>query len=635
MREGDLTWLIGGPQGGGINVSAETFAKYAARTGLRVFANIEYHSNIMGEHSYYRVRASREQRHSVLDQVNVVVALDEETLIGRKHAHFTSHRGHVAEVESGGAVVFDTATKFNPETHERKDVVWVGLSMMDLLREALREFGREGDANRLRVMTNTVALGASVFVIGGDIGGLAEIYTEEFTGRRAQIGEMNARAAAIGYEAAQQALGGRAPYDLKSMTVGASLGAKRPMMLKGYASCGMAKLKAGLHIQTYYPISPATDESVFLESLQRDQNVLVVQCEDEISSIQMAIGAANAGARAATSTSGPGFALMVEGIGYASITEVSGPVIFLWQRGGPSTGLPTREEQGDLLFALHPAQGDFPHIVVAPGDDQEIYEDSFEVFNWVDRYHMPAVVLLDKYLQSSYKTVDELTLDNPVIDRGPRFNPADLQNGHGDGNGHRGGYEDGYLAFAMTESGVTPRAIPGQEGGIFWATSDEHNPRGHITEDATNRIEMMDKRMGKLELAAREIPSARKIGVYGPADADLTIVGWGSVKGSVLDAMDVLAKEGVKVNFVQIRLMRPFPVQEVTDALAGAKRLVLVECNYSGQLGGLVREMTGIHIPQYVVKYDGRPFSEEELVEALRQAISTDDARIHVSHLSA
>jgi len=183
---------------------------------------------------------------------------------------------------------------------------------------------------------------------------------------------------------------------------------------------------------------------------------------------------------------------------------------------------------------------------------------------------------------------------------------------------------------------VSPRAFPGQEGGIYWATSDEHNPRGHITEDAENRIRMMEKRMGKLDLAAREIPAARKIGVYGPPEADVTLVAWGSVKGAILDAIDVLEHEdGMKINFVQVRLMRPFPVEEVTAALAGAKRLILVENTYSGQLAGLIREMTGVYIPQKVLKYDGRPFSEEELVEALRKAISTDEARIHVSHLSA
>jgi 2-oxoglutarate ferredoxin oxidoreductase subunit alpha len=475
-------------------------------------------------------------------------------------------------------------------------------------------------------MTNTVAVGASIRAIGGDIDAFGEVIRDDFKGPRAQIGEMNARAAALGYEFADRELGSKATFAMKSLATPIAAGKQAPMVMRGMHACALGKLKAGLHIQTYYPISPATDESVYLEGLQRGQNLLVVQCEDEIASIQMAVGAANGGARSSTSTSGPGFPLMVEGLGYASMTEVGGPVVFLWQRGGPSTGLPTRQDQGDLRFTLNPAQGDFPHIVVAPGDYQEIFDDSFESFNWADRYHLPVVVLVDKYQSTQSLTLDELKMENLVIDRGPRFQP----NGHGNGSS-----EHEYLRYAFTESGVSPRSFPGEAGGIFWSTSDEHDPRGHITEDAENRILMMEKRMGKLDLAAREIPAERKISVIGPADADVTLVGWGSVKGTVIDVIDALAAEGVRARFVQVRLMRPFPVKEVTEALAGAKRLILVENTYSGQLGGLIREMTGIEIPQQILKYDGRPFSEEELLEAVQQALKSQEQRVHVSHLSA
>jgi len=634
VHEGDLTWMIGGPQGGGINVSAEVFARAAARAGQHVFANIEYHSNIMGEHSYYKVRVSNEDRHSLLDGVHVLVALDEESLLGEPHPEFTAHRGHLLELVPGGVAIYDSGSRFTPAKSTRDDITLVGIPYMETLRQALKEFGRESDANRLRVMTNTAAVGASVFAMGGDIEALCQTIKDDFKGPRAQIGEMNVRVATLAYEKAAEQMGGRSPFDQRAL--GAPLGSRPPMLIRGMHACALGKLKAGLHIQTYYPISPATDESVYLEAIQRDQNLLVVQCEDEIASIQMAVGAANAGARSSTSTSGPGFALMVEGIGYASMTEVGGPVVFLWQRGGPSTGLPTRQDQGDLQFTLHPAHGEFPHMVVAPADCQQIFDDSFEAFNWADRYQVPVVVIVDKYLSTQYATIDELKMENLVIDRGPRFSAA---NGHSNGqtngqaNGHDG--EEEYLRFAFTESGVTPRSFPGEEGGVYWSTSDEHDPRGHITEDAENHIRMMEKRMGKLDLANREIPADRKVMLHGPKDADVTLVGWGSVLGSALDAMTTLADEGVTANFVQVRLMRPFPVDEVTELLSNAKRLILVENNYTAQLGSLVREMTGIDIPQKVLKYDGRPFSEEELVEALRQALGGTETRIHVSHLSA
>ncbi len=625
MPNGDLAWLLGGAQGGGVDTSGNVFARFALRSGLRVFTNIEYHSNVSGEHSYFRVRMSSEDRHTILDRVNVLVALDLESLTGDPHLELVlpkSHRGHIPEVLPGGVVVYDvgTGSRFNQAQAGRNDVTFLGVPFLELLREALKEFGRESEASRLRVMTNTVAMGASVFALGGDIERFTETIREDFR-RRPEIGDMNVRAAAVGYEFAAGEMGHSA-FNLKGLATGST---GRPMLMRGMHACAFGKLKAGLNLQTYYPISPATDESVYLETLQRGQDLLVVQGEDEIACIQMAIGAANAGARAATSTSGPGFALMVEGLGYASITEVGGPVVFLWQRGGPSTGLPTRQDQGDLRFALHPAQGDFPHIVVAPADQQQIFDDSFEAFNWADRYHMPVVVLVDKYLSTQASTIDELKMDNLTIDRGPRYRP----------NGRANGAGDGYLRYEFTETGVTPRSFPGEEGGIFWSTSDEHDQRGHITEDAENRILMMEKRMKKLDLAAREIPSERKTSVYGPEDADVTLVGWGSVKGAVLDAMDVLEREdGLKVRFLQIRLMRPFPVDEVTRALAGARRLVLVENSYSGQLGGLVREMTGIELPQKILKYDGRPFSEEEMVEAIRQAVAGGEKRIHVSHRS-
>lgn len=626
MHDNDLTWMIGGPQGSGLDTAAETFSRAALRMGLRVTWNREYHSNIMGEHSYCAVRVSNEDRHSLLDRVNVLVALDEETLTGNPHDPHSRYPGHLPEVVPGGIVIYDSGGKFNPAKAGRDDITLLGVPLMDLLRQALAEFGREGDASRLRIMTNAVASAASLFALGGDINAYVSTIRSEFTGRRAALAEPNVRAAEVAFDYVARELG-RSPYKLRELAARSRENhPANAMLIRGMQACALGKLKAGLHLQTYYPISPATDENVYLEGLQRDHDVLVVQCEDEIAAIQMAVGAANAGARASTSTSGPGFALMVEGIGYASIVEAGGPVIVLWSRGGPSTGLPTRQDQSDLRFALHPAQGDFPHIVVAPSDTQEIFDDAFESFNWADRYQVPVVILVDKTLATQAMTLDAIKQEGLRIDRGLRF----TGNGRVNGESHKG-----YQRFAFTESGVSPRAFPGEEGGVFWSTSDEHDPEGHITEDAENRIRMMEKRMGKLDRVAREIPPERKIGVYGPKDAELTLVGWGSTKGVMLDAMEVLAAEGVAVNFVQVRLMRPFPVEEVTQALAGAKRLALVEGSYSGNLAGLIREKTGIDIPQMILKYDGRPFSEEELVEALRQALATKDERIHVSHLLA
>jgi 2-oxoglutarate ferredoxin oxidoreductase subunit alpha len=337
------------------------------------------------------------------------------------------------------------------------------------------------------------------------------------------------------------------------------------------------------------------------------------------------------GVRAATATSGPGFALMVEGIGFASITEAPGPVLVLYQRGGPSTGLPTRQEQGDLLFALHPAQGDFPHIVTAPGDLRESYQDIFSAFNWAERYQLPVIVLSDKKLAAIYTTIDRLELKYDQIDRGAVFTGSEWTavdaKGPNDGeaangNGHGNGEVKEYLRYALTKDGISPRSRPGVQGGRFWSTSDEHDPDGHITEGVEMRVAMMRKRMGKLALIAKAIPQDQQFALHGAADADLTVVGWGSTKGTILDAIKVLEAEGKKVNFLQCRLMRPFPVQALGDILRKAKRVVSIEENYSGQLATHIAAETGFLITERINKFDGRPFSEDEMVAAIRGALA-------------
>ncbi|MFN0073026.1 MAG: 2-oxoacid:acceptor oxidoreductase subunit alpha [Chloroflexota bacterium] len=625
MELRDLTWLVGGPQGGGINASAETLTKACTRAGYRVTANIEYHSNIMGEHSYYRVRIADEDKTSISERVHVLVALDEETLFGEAHPPFPTFQGHVNELVPGGAVVFDASIAQDKVLARRNDILACPLPYTEILEEMLSEFGRSGQGGRMRVMVNTIATGASLALMGFPLKRFQDGLREGFSGRRAEIGEMNARAAEIGFNYLTEHF----LKDFQFRLVQVTAPETPPLFIRGMQACAIAKLKAGLGIQTYYPISPATDENVYLEAHQRETDLVVVQTEDEISAINMAVGAAHGGARVSTSTSGPGFSLMVEGIGFASMTEAAGPVVMIWSRGGPSTGLPTRQEQGDLRFMLQPGHGEFPHILVAPGDVDEVVEDAYESFNWADRYQLPVIVLCDKLLSTLYVTHDGLKLDAlPPIDRGKyRDASRDGRNGAGD---HE------YLRYAITEDGITPRSIPGDEGGVYWTTTDEHDPRGHITEDAQNRIDMMHKRMGKLALALSELPEHRTYTVIGPEDAEVTLVGWGSTKGAILDALKILKDEdGITANYLHVRLMRPFPVAGVEAVLKRAKRVILVETNYLGQLGMLIREQTGITISERVLKFDGRPFSQEEIMDGLRSVIKNGQRDVAVSHLSS
>ena len=300
---------------------------------------------------------------------------------------------------------------------------------------------------------------------------------------------------------------------------------------------------------------------------------------------------------------------MVEGIGWAGINEVP-VVITLYSRGGPSTGMPTRNEQGDLQFALHASHGEFPRIVLSSGDIEECFYDAIRIFNYAERYQCPAIHMVDKALANSNMTILPLSSDTILIERGKLIQDAAPP-------------PDGevYKRFKFTEDGVSPRAVLGLKGYRFWNTGDEHAEIGHIDEDPQNRIKMMTKRMTKLETAAREIPDSEKVNFF-PASTkevpDATIVSWGSSKGAILEAMDLLRGEGIDVEFLQLRLMSPFPTNLVKKRLSNSKLLIDVEQNYSGQLAALIAEKTQIEIKNKILKFNGRPISRDEMYDSIR-----------------
>ena len=610
-----MTWVIGGPQGGGINSVAETFAKACARGGLHVFANIEYHSNIKGEHSYYRVRASERDVRSHVDWIDLLVALDKETLFGDIHKEFPTHNGHKNEVSPGGGIVYDAALRLKPEDIGRPDVNLYPVPYLDVLISALKETGHEHELSKYQVMTNTVAFGASTALIDYDFNIVSEAIKEGFKGRKAALGDLNVRAAQRGYEYVKNNFHDGFGYKLHPVPSN-----EKRMVIRGVQAVGIGKFKAGCAFQTYYPITPATDESEYLENHQKSFNIVVVQTEDEISAVLMATGAAHAGVRASTSTSGPGFSLMAEGLGWAGHTEAPGPVVILWQRAGPSTGLPTRTEQGDLQFVLHAGHGEFPRMAVAPGDVMECFYDTFDAFNYAERFQMPVIVIADKFLASSYRTVPIPDANNLKVDRGQITTEADLAG------------KNPYKRYEFTPLGVSPRSLPGTKGGIFHTTGDEHDELGGITENSENRIKMMQKRMHKLQLAAELIPDEKKVSFFGPEKADVTLVGWGSTKGAILDAMEDLEADAIRCNFLQIRYMSPFPTELVTKYLSKSNRKVLVEGNYSGQLGALIREQTGIVMDYKVLKYNGRSFSQNEVYEGVKDAIKNGSKEVVMAH---
>jgi 2-oxoglutarate ferredoxin oxidoreductase subunit alpha len=402
----------------------------------------------------------------------------------------------------------------------------------------------------------------------------------------------------------------------------------RTIIVQGNQSSALGKMVAGCRFQTYYPITPASDDSEFLEANEildlydsgKKGSIVVIQTEDEIAAITMAIGGALTGVRTATATSGPGFSLMAEALGWAGINEVP-VVISLYQRTGPSTGLPTRHEQGDLNFAINAGHGEFPRIVLASGDIEESFYDSIKVFNFADRYQMPVIHMLDKAIANSIMTCNKFNITKVAIDRGFMINRATAEDKGVAGN---------YLRFKLSNNPISPRAVLGTKDMVFWNSGDEHTEEGHITEDPEVRVQMMDKRMSKLDIALREIPDEDKAVAYGSGDDDKVIVSWGSTKGAILDAMDKLAAEGINVKFIQVRLMHPFPSELVRSMLKSTKTLIDIEMNYTGQLGSLVRQHTGLEAQYQIVKYNGRPMSLDEVYNAVKRIIHANAPRRQV-----
>jgi len=329
-----------------------------------------------------------------------------------------------------------------------------------------------------------------------------------------------------------------------------------------------------------------------------------MQTEDEISAINMASGAALTGTRAATATSGPGFSLMVEGLGWAGNGEVP-VVVTYYQRGAPATGLPTRHGQSDLRFAMHAAHGEFPRIILSSGDIEECFYDAARAFNYAERYQTPVIHLIDKALANSNRSYRMFDPSLVKVERGQLLTEADVKG------------ED-YKRFQLTESGVSPRLPIGTPGVVFWYTGDEHDEQGHISEEPMMRTRMYEKRMRKLETADKEIPTEERVSLFGDADAIATVVSWGSPKGAILEAIERLGKEGHKLNFLQVRMLLPLPKKYIADVLAKAKMKINVEGNYMAQLAGIIAEQTGINMDYFVLKWNGRPMSADEVYEALK-----------------
>ncbi len=561
----EANFTIAGEAGQGVQSAGLILSKTLARGGYHVFADQDYESRIRGGHNFFRIRVSDSEVGAILEPIDILLALNQESI-----------ELHNRELAKAGAIIFD------------KERVRDTGSDGNLLSIPMDRLAEEKAGNR--VMANTVAIGACLGLIGYDLeflGGALRDYFGNDT-----VVEANIRAAQAGYEYAQENFKKDFAIKLRPRS------SNKRLLLNGHDALALGALAAGCQFMAGYPMTPASPILEYMASKARDMDLVVVPPEDEIAAINMAVGAAYAGARAMTATSGSGFCLMVEGLGLAGLTETPLVVVDA-QRPGPAVGLPTRTEQGDLQFVLSAHHGDVPRAVLAPATVEDAFWLTVKAFNLAERYQLPVIILTDHYLATSYATVSGFDLSQVAIDRGELFS----------------GKPEEYKRHSVTESGISPRAFPGLSEALVVTDSDEHDEVGHYTECARTRTEQVDKRLRKMLGLRKDISPPE---LYGPKKAELTLIGWGSTYGALQESVDMLNKEA-KTNLLHFRELWPFPADSVGKILDDAKKTCIVENNATGQLAHLIRAETGREIQWKILKYDGRPFTPAYIAEKLRR----------------
>ena len=622
MVRDELLFVLGGPQGAGLETSAQILTFALAHLGYGVLSDREYFSNIKGRHSYVHTRVSSKEFPLALTYpVQLLGCMDAETL-------FT----HYKDLEDGGYLIYDTSTN-------EKSFTVIPSMEKELKRRLMKEIDELGIGDKVKDFVEYLRDVRGVKVVELNYPSILGEFRKRYKISPSQVsryisailvgaitGLMGLDAEAVSF-AVERRFGGKETLvehnkylikhvaELVEENFGKPLRLAEPkldveevLVVTGNDVTAMGKMVGGLRYQSYYPITPAADESFFIESKERLNidgsevgSIIVFQTEDELAAIASAIGAALTGARSATATSGPGFSLMVEALGWAGLNEVP-VVITYYQRGGPSTGLPTRGSQSDLLFTLFASHGEFPRIVLSSGDHLEAFYDAIDAFNYAEKYQLPVIHLLDKFVANSFANIPIPNFEEIRIDRGEIV--------EGDLN---------YKRFDLSKP-ISPRAFLGSKA-VMWYTGDEHDELGHITEDPENRVRMYDKRMKKLELADKEIPPEKRAIYYGDRDAEYLLVGWGFAKGVSLDAIKRLEREGIKGAYLHLKMFEPFPSKHVLDILKrfDENKVIAVEHNYYGQAASLIRMKTGFTIRKYILKFTGRPIYTHELVDGIKK----------------
>ncbi|MBI4358155.1 MAG: 2-oxoacid:acceptor oxidoreductase subunit alpha [Candidatus Omnitrophica bacterium] len=573
---------IAGAAGDGIASSGEIFGKLCSRLGLHVMAYNAYQSAIRGGHVWLQLNVGSQKTLSHGEAPDVAVLLNR-----------TSPPLHVPQVKKGGIVFYNSSNITEDLSKMRDDLTFYGVPFRDLI----------SDKGADMVMANIMLIGATIQILGLNPQVGLDFIRDRFGKKEATVIELNQRIFQLGVDWARE--------HAKPLKINLRGDGKRRMFMTGNHAFGMGLLAHGVKFYAAYPMSPSTGILHYLATKAKSHKLVVKQTEDEIASINFIIGAAHAGVRAATATSGGGFSLMVEGLGLAGMLEEPIVVINV-QRGGPSTGIPTKQEQGDLNL-MFGGQGDFPRIILAPKDAEDAFYTAGRALNLAEKYQMPVLILSDLFLSEHFQTADPFNFEAVPIERGK---VQESVNGS-------------YKRYLITEDGVSPRVLPGSPGGIYVSASDEHDESGIVISDVLAglpssleiRNKIHAKRMRKLE-RARHV-DMRLPTLSGPQDAELTLMGWGSTYDAIEEACGLLTEAGASVNHLHFTDLYPLPAEKVLDLLNACREIIAVETNYSSQMVRLLRAETGYNeIKRTVNRYDGEPFTGEDIFNRLQEVLA-------------
>ena len=571
-RKVDIALAIGGAAGQGIATPGNILARMFVRRGLHLNAYNAYQSIIRGGHIFLTIRVSDAEVLTHGDKLDILQCLNQDTM-----------DRHLGLMGPGSSVVFNSDTI-------KPGAAGDGVQLCPMPIKELT------DGNRNKLIQNTVALGVMTRLLGLEFEDLEKALQLQFKRKGDAVVSENVTVARAGFDHAAE--------HFQSFPVALPKGGKPLAVWTGNDALAMGGAAAGVKFYCAYPMSPSTGVLHWMANNARELGIMVRQVEDEISAANMVIGAAHTGCRSMTATSGGGFALMTEAIGAAAMMEI--PAVFInVQRAGPSTGVPTKTEQGDLWQALGASQGDFQRFIVAPLDTLDAFNTMPELFNLVERFQCPGIVLSDLLISEGTYSVDPDQVDlQPEIDRGELI--------------QEGSTTDGYLRYKVTESGVSPRVIPGLEGYTHVVATDEHQADGIIISDEfTNphkRREMVEKRARKFANVAGEVEAPK---LQGPDQADVTLIGWGSTQGVIVEAIEQLKDKGVTANHLQIKWIVPFHTKEVMAILSVANRTIIVENNESGQFARYLRSETGFAADAHIRKYDGEPLTPHHVTNGV------------------